>query len=99
MKCIDINEENYLKFSIGYNSQNQISLYIAKFYHEKDRDIAITSGLGKRVVLRTTPAKRKNMNKLIDLTSELDNNKLLEINEKVPVLKGYYGIFKPSEEF
>lgn len=27
IKCIDLDEENYLKFTICYNSQNQMALY------------------------------------------------------------------------
>lgn len=98
IKCIELDEEHYLEFSISYNYQNQISLHISKFYHEKGKEYASTSGLGKRTILEETSVKRKNINKLIDYTSQLDNNKLLEINQHTPVLDGN-GMFMASEDF
>lgn len=56
------------------------------------------NGLGKSKVLDTTPLKRKSINKLIDYTNQLDNNKLMEINKNTPVSNGK-GIFVPSEDF
>lgn len=56
------------------------------------------NGLGKRKILDTTPLKRKSINKLIAYTDELDNNKLMEINEQTPVSSGN-GIFIPSQPF
>ena len=56
------------------------------------------NGLGKSKVLDTTPLKRKSINKLIDYTDQLDNNKLMEINEQTPVSSGM-GIFVPSDPF
>lgn len=98
MKCIELDTENYLKFSLSYNSRNQITLHISKYNHKKGEVFACSSGLGKRTILAETPATRKNYNKLIEYTHELDNNNLMEINKNTPVSSGY-GIIVPSEEF
>lgn len=98
VKCIEIDEEHYLEFSLGYTYNNQISLHISKFYHKQGEEFASTSGLGKRTILEDIQAKRKNINKLIDFTSQLDNNKLMEINQNTPVSSGN-GMFVPSENF
>lgn len=98
VKCIELDEEHYLEFSLNYNYNNQISLHISKFYHKQGEEFASSNGLGKRAILEETQVKRKNINKLIDFTSQLDNNKLLEINQHTPVSKGY-GIIMESEEF
>ncbi len=98
MKCIDLDEESYLKFTLCYNSQNQIVIYISKFYHKKGDYFAHSDGLGKRTTLDQTQAKRKNLNKLIEYTDRLNNETLLDINTVTPVLSGG-GIFAPSENF
>lgn len=56
------------------------------------------NGLGKSTILDITPLKRKSTSKLIDYTGQLDNNKLMEINEHTPVSSGK-GIFVPSPPF
>ena len=98
IKCIELDEEHYLQFRISYNYHNQITLHISKFYHKVGEDFATSSGLGKVKVLNETQAKRRIISNLIDLTSQLDNNSLMEINKNTPVSKGN-GIFVPSEEF
>lgn len=54
-------------------------------------------GMGKRAILDTTQYKRKLVNTLIDYTTQLDNNYLMQINKSTPVIKN--GIFQPSEDF
>lgn len=97
-KNIEIDEENYLKFSLDYNSQKQVILRISKFYHEKGKEYASSSGLGKCKILEDIPLKRKSISYLIEFTNELDNNKLLELNQDTPISNGY-GMFLPSEDF
>ena len=97
-KHIELDKENYLEFALLYNYKNQISLHISKFYHKQGEYFASSNGLGKSKVLNETAVKRKTVSNLIDLTSQLDNNKLMEINASTPVSKGY-GIIQESEEF
>lgn len=82
IKCIELTEESYLKFTICYNSQNQSVLYISKFYHKKDDYFAHSEGLGKRTMLNGTSTKKKELNKLIQLTHLLTDNELMEINKR-----------------
>lgn len=98
IKCIELDEESYLRFIICYNSQNQMVLYISKFYHKKGDYFAHSEGLGKRAMLNATPTKKKEINKLIPLTHLLTDKDLMEINEKTPVLDGG-GLFVPSKDF
>lgn len=98
IKCIDIDKENYLKFTICYNSQNQMILYISKFYHKQDDYFAHSEGLGKRTMLNDTPTKKKELNKLIQLTHLLTDKELMKINKNTAVLSGN-GIFAPSKDF
>lgn len=98
MKCIELDEESYLKFTICYNSQNQIVIYINKYYHKKDDYFAHSEGLGKKTMLNSTPTKKKEINKLIPLTHLLTDTELMEINKHTPVSSGN-GIFIPSKDF
>lgn len=98
IKCIELDEESYLKFTICYNSQNQMVLYISKFYHKKGDYFAHSEGLGKKTMLNGTQTKKKELNKLIPLTHLLTDKELMEINKRTPVLDGG-GIFAPSENF
>lgn len=98
IKCIELDEEHYLKFTISYNYRNQSVLHISKFYHKKGDYFASSSGLGKSVIINATPTKRKNIDKLISHTYLLPDNKLMEINKNTPVSDGG-GIFAPSEDF
>lgn len=98
IKQIQIDEENYLEFALRYNYNKKISLHISKFYHKKNENYASTSGLGKSKVLDETPAKTKNVNKLIELTKILNDEELLKINENTQVIKSG-GLFIASEEF
>lgn len=97
-KCIELDEENYLEFSISYNSNKQITLHISKFYHENGKPYASSNGLGKTKILEAKPSARKNIKQLIECTSKLTNEKLMEINKDTPVAKGY-GLILQSEDF
>lgn len=98
IKRIDIDEENYLEFTLRYNYNKQITLHICKFYHRKGENYASTSGLGKSKVLDITQAKTRNVNKLIELTKKLNDEELLKINENTEVIKSN-GLFLASESF
>ena len=98
IKQIQIDEENYLEFALRYNYNKKISLHISKYYHKKNGNYASTSGLGKIKVLDETPAKTRNVNKLIELTKILNDEELLKINENTQVIKSG-GLFIASEEF
>ena len=54
--------------------------------------------MGKRKILDETQYKRKNINNLIELTKELNDTKLLEINKTTPLASGY-GLIAESEDF
>ena len=98
IKQIQIDKENYLEFALRYNYNKKISLHISKFYHKKNENYASTSGLGKSKILDETPAKTRNVNKLIELTKILNDEELLKINENTQVIKSG-GLFIASEEF
>ena len=98
IKQIQIDEENYLEFTLRYNCNKKISLHISKYYHKKNENYASTSGLGKSKILDETPAKIRNVNKLIELTKTLNDEELLKINENTQVIKSG-GLFIASEEF
>lgn len=98
IKRIKLDEQNYLEFALRYNRQNQVSLHISKFYQEKGDNYASTSGMGKIEILDITQFKRKNINNLISFTNDLDDEKLLEINEKAKTANGY-GLIMKSEDF
>lgn len=97
-KQIDIDNENYLEFALEYNSKNQISIHISKFYHKPNEECASTSGMGKSAILDPTEYKRKNVKNLIAFTKTLNNEKLMEINKNTKVSSGY-GLIMQSEEF
>lgn len=98
VKQLKLDPQNYLEFALRYNDKNQVSLHISKFYHKENENFASTSGLGKSRVLDKVSFKRKNVNRLIELTIELTGNKLLKINEATNVSKSN-GLFLQSEEF
>lgn len=98
IKRIKLDEQNYLEFALRYNRKNQVSLHISKFYQEKGDNYASTSGMGKIEILDITQFKRKNINNLISFTNDLDDEKLLEINEKAKTANGY-GLIMKSEDF
>lgn len=80
IKRIRIDSQNFLEFELCYNSQNQVSLKIRKYYHEVNETLAVTSGAYKTIILDETSAKRKNVNNLIPFTRNLNNDKLLELS-------------------
>lgn len=98
LKIIKLDDEHFLEFSLRYNYKNQISLHISKFYKEKGKSYASTSGLGKSKVLDEIPYKRKNVSNLIEVTNSLDDEKLLEINKNTKPSSGY-GMIMESEDF
>lgn len=96
-KIIELDEEHYLEFKIDYNYQNQIVLFINKFYHKLGEDYATSNGLGKKKMLEETPESRKNINKLIEYTEKLTDEILMKINNETDVIRT--PIFVPSEAF
>ena len=98
IKKIQKDDKHFLEFTLYFNSQNQISLRINKYEHESGTSHAKTHGLGKYKVLDETMHKRKNVNKLIEVTGDLNNEKLLEINDNTDVAKGY-GLIVESDKF
>lgn len=98
IKQISLDEENYLEFTIRYNYKNQISLHISKFYQEKGKNYASTSGMGKSKVLRETQYRTKRLCNLIVHTAILSDARLLEINKNTELASGY-GLIIQSEEF
>lgn len=46
IKQIDLEETDYLEFSLRYNSKNQVELHINKFYHGEGQPYAVTSRTG-----------------------------------------------------
>lgn len=97
IKQIKLNDESYLEFTLRYNYKNQILLHINKFYYEKNRYFATSSGLGKRKIIDETVQKRKNIKNLIEYTKILNDNELLEINKNTQVTKS--SLIIASEEF
>ena len=81
IKRITLDEKNFLEFTLSYNSDNQISLRISKYSHEPNETFAVSTGLGKSVILDETQAKRKSVNNLIAFTEKLTDEKLLELEK------------------
>lgn len=96
-KIIELNKEHYLEFRLDYNYKNQISLRISKFYHKTGDAFSTSNGLGKNRILQETPAPRKSINKLIELTEKLTDEQLMMINSETDVIRN--PIFVPSEVF
>lgn len=95
IKRINIDDESYLEFKLGYNYKNQIQLRISKYYTQKHIGTATSEGLGKSKVLEETNYKRKGINNLIIKTQTLTDDELLKINTETKVDSGY-GIVMPS---
>lgn len=98
VKQIRLDKNNYLEFNLSYNSNNQISLHISKFFHKDNDTVAVSEGLGKRKILDETKATRKSVNNLIAFTEKLTDTELLEINKNTKASTGY-GIIQPSADF
>ena len=95
IKRINIDDESYLEFKLGYNYKNQIQLRISKYYTQKHIGTTTSEGLGKSKVLEETNYKRKGINNLIIKTQTLTDDELLKINTETKVDSGY-GIVMPS---
>ncbi len=98
IKRIDLDEQNFLEFSLRYSTENKVQIHISKFFHKPNEEVAITSGLGKTAILDDTIVKRRNINKLTEYTKKLTNDKLLEINKNTEVNKSN-GMILQSEDF
>lgn len=98
IKRIRLDEQNFLEFTLSYNSNNQITLRISKYTHKAEDTMAVSEGLGKTVILDETKAKRKSVNNLIEQTTKLTDEKLLDINKTAKVSTGY-GIMQESTDF
>lgn len=98
IKRININEDSYLHFRLEYNSSNQIKIRIDKYNIDKATGLGVSHGQGKHKILVENQAKRKNINSLIELTHELDNNKLMEIKQSASISSGY-GMIEENEDF
>lgn len=98
VKHIQLDNEHYLEFKLGYNSLNQIRLHISKYYHKQGESYASTNGMGKSKLLTETKVKRKNVNSLIEFTKTLNDEQLMNINANTKVSSGY-GLIAESEEF
>lgn len=96
-KIIELDKEHYLEFTLNFNYKNQISLRISKFYHKAGDNFASSNGLGKSRILDETPAPRKSINKLIEITKTLNDDELMKINNETDVIRS--PIFVPSEAF
>lgn len=96
-KIIELDAEHYLEFKIDYNYQNQIVLFINKFYHKLGEDYATSNGLGKKKILEEIPASRKSINKLIEYTETLTDEQLMQINSETDVIRT--PLFVPTEAF
>ena len=96
-KIIELDAEHYLEFKIDYNYQNQIVLFINKFYHKLGEDYATSNGLGKKKMLEETPTSRKSINKLIEYTETLTDEQLMQINSETDVIRT--PLFVPTEAF
>ena len=95
IKRINIDDESYLEFKLGYNYKNLIQLRISKYYTQKHIGTATSEGLVKSKVLEETSYKRKGINNLIIKTQTLTDDELLKINTETKVDSGY-GIVMPS---
>lgn len=98
IKRIELDEQNFLEFLLRYSSENKIQVHISKFFHKPEEPFASTSGMGKTAILDDTAVARKNVNKLIEYTKELTDEKLLEINKNTEVSRSN-GLILQSEDF
>ena len=96
-KIIEQDTEHYLEFRLDYNYNNQITLFINKFYHKANDEFATSNGLGKKKILEESPAPRKSINKLIEFTKTLPDDELMKINNETDVIRNI--MFVPSEAF
>lgn len=59
VKTIEIDEQNYLRFTIGYDWNNKIILRISKFFHKQDDFFAVTSRLRQKTSIRRNTGNKK----------------------------------------
>lgn len=82
IKRVKIDNQHFFEFKIRYNSNNQIELHISKYFQETEDKLAVTSGLGKNIILEEIPLKRKSVNNLIAITEKMNEQKLLELEKE-----------------
>lgn len=85
-KTLELDQEHYLQFELGYDSNNQIILRISKYHHKQGDTFSTSNGLGKKKILSDTQ-NRKNINALIEYTSKFTDEKLLTINSHTEVIQ------------
>lgn len=85
-KTLELDQEHYLQFELGYDSNNQIILRISKYHHKQGDTFSTSNGLGKKKILSNTQ-NRKNINALIEYTSKFTDEKLLNINSHTEVIQ------------
>lgn len=85
-KTLELDQEHYLQFELGYDSNNQIILRISKYHHKQGDIFSTSNGLGKKKILSDTQ-NRKNINALIEYTSKFTDEKLLNINSHTEVIQ------------
>lgn len=85
-KTLELDQEHYLQFELGYDSNNQIILRIFKYHHKQGDTFSTSNGLGKKKILSNTQ-NRKNINALIEYTSKFTDEKLLNINSHTEVIQ------------
>lgn len=94
-KRITIDEKSYLQFILNYNSKNQINIRVSKYQLESG--MYQSEGGGKQQILDETSHPRKNVNKLIEYTSKLDNDECMKIKDTAKIVE-VIGMI-PSEDF
>lgn len=85
-KTIELDQEHYLQFELGYDWQNQIILRISKYYHKKGDSFATSNGLGKKKILSESQ-NRRNINNLIEYTFQFTDEELINVNSETEVIK------------
>lgn len=84
-KQIKIDDDAYLQFTLGYNSKNQIYIRVTKY--NRSSTAFVSEGGGKLEILDETFYPRKNVNKLIEYTSKLNDDELIKIKDKAKIVE------------
>ena len=96
IKRIRLDDKHYLEYKLEYNYSNHYTQQNSITSHRTLWQVQV--GMGKNKILDETSVKRKDIKKLILLTKELTDEKLLEINKNTPLAPGY-GMILQSEDF